>query len=57
MTIKERVVEVYQGHGFNFFDACEAATEWLAALKKEPPGTQWTLGPNAKGQSVTVRRD
>lgn len=57
MSIKEHLVELYREQGLDFMTACEFATDWLKALKQEPPGTVWTLGPNRLGRTVTVRRD
>jgi hypothetical protein len=57
VTIKEHLVDCYRGHGFDFMTACELASAWIKDLKSQKPGTQWTLGPNRLGQSVTVRRD
>ena len=55
--IKERLIECYRGHGFDVITACEMAAQWLADLRKEPVGTEWKLGPNLRGESVTVRKD
>jgi hypothetical protein len=57
MSIKELLVECYKGHGIDFMTACQYATQFLAELRQQKPGTTWTIGPNKSGQSVTVRRD
>lgn len=57
MTTKERLIACYVGHGFSETDAHEYATSFLEELRRQPPGIEWTLGPNAKGESVIVRRD
>ena len=54
--VKEALVECYQGQGMGFFEASEAATDWIRALQREKSGTTWTLGPNRRGVSVTVRK-
>lgn len=55
--IKETLVDCYRGHGYDFMTACELASQWMADLKREKPGTTWTLGPNKLGKSVTVKRN
>lgn len=56
-TIKEQVIDAYRRAGFDTMTACQFATEWLADLRKQPPGTVWHLGNARDGAVLAVRRD
>ena len=56
-TIKERLVACYMEAGIDFFTASQFATDWLKDLKRQPPGTVWTLGNASRGSMVSVRKD
>lgn len=56
-SIKETLVACYQRNGFDFVTACQFASEFIRDLKKEKPGTVWTLNDPASRSVISIRRD